>query len=172
MSPGDSTGQLRDDCWCRLGKDDIACEGRLPSSSPNEEISSARTARRSPASPIPRMLLRRSGRTLARTPLFTSRRSIASFWQLVRPFQNDIKEWIGKRIDERLAELRDKAANFGPRVRQATRDANKRDIERYEEQRRTYTRNARLTYGTGSDGRVPGGGVGAVLLGGLDRRVS
>lgn len=78
--------------------------------------------------------------------------TIHSFlWQLVCPFQNDIKEWVGKRIDERLAELRDRAANFGARVRQATRDANQRDIERYKEQRRAYTSNLSFRYGTGSD---------------------
>ena len=62
--------------------------------------------------------------------------TIHSFlWSLVRSFQSDIQGWVANRIDEKLVELQEKAANFGPRVQQRTRDKNQSDIARYEQQR-------------------------------------
>ena len=73
------------------------------------------------------------------------------FWSLVRSFQSDIQGWVANRIDERLVELREKAANFGPRVQQRTRDKSQSDIARYEQQRERISRVRSFTYGTGSD---------------------
>lgn len=78
--------------------------------------------------------------------------TIHSFlWSLVRSFQSDIQAWVANRIDEKLVELREAAANFGPRVQQRTRDKNQSDIVRYEQQRARIGRVRAFTYGTGSD---------------------
>jgi len=78
--------------------------------------------------------------------------TIHSFlWSLVRPFQADIQAWVTNRIDERLLELRETAAKFGPRVQQRTRDKSQVDIARYEQQRARIGRVHSFTYGTGAD---------------------
>jgi DNA helicase-2/ATP-dependent DNA helicase PcrA len=78
--------------------------------------------------------------------------TIHSFlWSIARGFQQDIAAWVANRVDERIEELQEAAAHFGPRVQQKTRDKNARDIVRYEEQREVITRVHTFTYGTGSD---------------------
>ncbi|WP_053765161.1 UvrD-helicase domain-containing protein [Leptospirillum ferriphilum] len=78
--------------------------------------------------------------------------TIHSFlWFLVRSFQSDIRAWVAKRIDEKLEELRKASMNFGPRVQQRTRDKNKIDIDRYDQQRNQIGKVRSFTYGTGSD---------------------
>ena len=78
--------------------------------------------------------------------------TIHSFmWLIVRPFQNDIRQWVAARIEEKLGDLRNTAANFGPRVQQRTRDKNQRDIARYELERTRIALVKSFTYGTGSD---------------------
>ena len=78
--------------------------------------------------------------------------TIHSFmWSLVRAFQADIQAWVTNRIDEKLVELRETGANFGPRVQQRTRDKNQSDILRYEQQRARIGRVRSFSYGTGSD---------------------
>ena len=78
--------------------------------------------------------------------------TIHSFlWSLVRPFQADIQAWVANRIDEKLLELRETAAKFGPRVQQRTRDKSQVDIARYEQQRARIGRVNSFTYGTGAD---------------------
>jgi DNA helicase-2/ATP-dependent DNA helicase PcrA len=58
---------------------------------------------------------------------------------------------VANRIDEKLGELREAGASFGPRVQQRTRDKNRSDIARYEQQRVRISRVRSFTYGTGSD---------------------
>jgi DNA helicase-2/ATP-dependent DNA helicase PcrA len=78
--------------------------------------------------------------------------TIHSFlWSFVRTFQADIQAWVINRIDEKVMELKEIGANFGPRVQQRTRDKNQRDIARYEQQRTLIGRVRSFTYGTGSD---------------------
>ena len=78
--------------------------------------------------------------------------TIHSFlWSLIRSFQSDIRGWVANRIDEKLVELRETAANFGPRVQQRTRDKNQSDIARYEQQRTRIGQAHSFTYGAGSD---------------------
>ena len=78
--------------------------------------------------------------------------TIHSFlWSLVRSFQSDIQAWVANRIDEKIVELKETAANFGPRVQQRTRDKNQADTVRYEQQRAQIGRVRSFTYGTGSD---------------------
>jgi DNA helicase II / ATP-dependent DNA helicase PcrA len=78
--------------------------------------------------------------------------TIHSFlWSLVRSFQSDIQGWVANRIDEKIAELRETAAKFGPRVQKRTRDKNQSDIIHYERQRTRIEGVRSFTYGTGSD---------------------
>lgn len=78
--------------------------------------------------------------------------TIHSFlWSITRSFQADIKAWVLHRIEERIAELRQAAAEFGPRVQQRTKDKNRLDIERYEGSLLTVAKVRAFTYGTGSD---------------------
>ena len=76
--------------------------------------------------------------------------TIHSFlWAIARGFQQDIAYWVANRIDERIGELQNAAAN--PRAQQRTRDKNVRDIARYQQQREAITRVRTFTYGAGSD---------------------
>ncbi|MGH6696249.1 UvrD-helicase domain-containing protein [Sphingopyxis sp.] len=78
--------------------------------------------------------------------------TIHSFlWSISRGFQQDIAAWVANRIDERIEELQQAAADFGPRVQQRTREKNARDSARYEQQRETVSQVHTFTYGTGSD---------------------
>lgn len=78
--------------------------------------------------------------------------TIHSFlWSIARGFQQDIAAWVANRIEERIDELQQAAANFGPRVYQKTRDKNARDIVRYQQQHEAITAVRSFTYGTGSD---------------------
>ena len=78
--------------------------------------------------------------------------TIHSFlWSLVSSFQSDIQTWVSNRIDEKLVELSETAAKFGPRVQQRTRDKNQSDIVRYQQQRDQISRVRSFTYGTGSN---------------------
>jgi DNA helicase-2/ATP-dependent DNA helicase PcrA len=78
--------------------------------------------------------------------------TIHSFlWSIARGFQRDIATWVANRIEERIGELQQAAADFGPRVQQKTRDKNARDIMRYQQQSKAITTVRSFTYGTGSD---------------------
>lgn len=78
--------------------------------------------------------------------------TIHSFmWLLIRGLQEDIRLWVAGRINEKLQELHNSAANFGPRVQQRTRDKNQREITQYEQQRDRINRVTTFRYGTGSD---------------------
>ena len=78
--------------------------------------------------------------------------TIHSFlWSVARSFQADIRDWVAARVDERIANLRTTAANFGPRVQQRTRDKNRDDVTRYERLRERIPAVRDFTYGTGSN---------------------
>lgn len=78
--------------------------------------------------------------------------TIHSFlWSLVRSFQGDIQKWVANRINTKITELHETAANFGPRVQQRTRDKNAADIGRFEQQKGRIANVRSFTYGTGSD---------------------
>jgi DNA helicase-2/ATP-dependent DNA helicase PcrA len=78
--------------------------------------------------------------------------TIHSFlWSLAKPFQRDIAGWVRRRIAEKLAELREERGNFGPRVRQTTRDRNQRDIVRLESHAMAISNAKRFKYESGSD---------------------
>lgn len=78
--------------------------------------------------------------------------TIHSFlWTIVKSFQGDIRNWVARRIDEKIDELRAAAAAFGPRVQVRTREKNRRDIVRYELHRTRIASVPSFRYGTGSD---------------------
>jgi DNA helicase-2/ATP-dependent DNA helicase PcrA len=73
------------------------------------------------------------------------------YWSIAKSFQVDIKRWVISRVEEKLAALYEKAANFSPRVQQRTRDKNRRDTERFESQRGAIEKVPSFNYGVGSD---------------------
>lgn len=73
------------------------------------------------------------------------------FWSFIETFQADIKFWVKTRLDEKIAELEQKAANYGPRVQQRTKDKDRRDIERHNTTKREIEKVPSFRYGTGSD---------------------
>ena len=76
--------------------------------------------------------------------------TIHSFlWTIIRPFQNDIREWIISRIAEKIVEAEEKISR--PRTQARTRIKLSRDIERYQNTRNNVATINRFTYGTGSD---------------------
>ena len=85
--------------------------------------------------------------------------TIHSFmWSLIRAFQKDIRYWVSNRIGEKLQELQDASAAFGPRVKQVTREKTRRDIARYEKQAAQIGQVNSFKYGTGSN--YPAGTLG------------
>jgi DNA helicase II / ATP-dependent DNA helicase PcrA len=78
--------------------------------------------------------------------------TIHSFlWSLVRSFQTDIQDWVTYRINQKLDELLEKRATFGPRVQQRMRDKNESDIDRYRQELGRINHVHLFTYGTGSN---------------------
>ena len=78
--------------------------------------------------------------------------TIHSFlWKVTRTFQRDIRMWVLRRIDERIAELNSAAADFGPRVLPRTREKNQRDVGRFESSKAPVSDIVSFTYGTGSN---------------------
>lgn len=78
--------------------------------------------------------------------------TIHSFmWMLVRPFQSDIRKWVVTRIQEKIGELEEKIASYGPRVQQRTKDKDQRDLARYHLSLGRIDQVQSFTYGTGSD---------------------
>lgn len=75
------------------------------------------------------------------------------FWSLIKTFQSDIRKWVQERVEQRIEELREEAANFGPRVHEKTKERNRTDVERFEEVRGVISAVPSFNYGMGSDYR-------------------
>jgi DNA helicase-2/ATP-dependent DNA helicase PcrA len=73
------------------------------------------------------------------------------YWTIASSFQADIKNWLRVDLQRRIEDLVEKAANFGPRVRQNTRDNNKRDQERLATHLEAIEGITSFRYGMGSD---------------------
>jgi DNA helicase-2/ATP-dependent DNA helicase PcrA len=67
-------------------------------------------------------------------PLFHISTIHSFLWAVVKSFQSDIRAWVKARIAEKIADLEADARAFGPRVQERTKEANRREIERYKEQ--------------------------------------
>ena len=76
--------------------------------------------------------------------------TIHSFlWTVVHPFQEDLRQWVVGRIEEKIDGAQEKLDN--PRTRASTKEKADRDIEHYERQREALSKVVRFQYGTGSD---------------------
>lgn len=73
------------------------------------------------------------------------------YWTIASGFQADIKAWLQKDLQSRIDDLVVKAQNFGPRVRQNTRDNNKRDQERLAKHLEDLKKVTTFRYGMGGD---------------------
>lgn len=76
--------------------------------------------------------------------------TIHSFlWTLIKPFQVNLREWVGNRLIEKIAEEQEKIDN--PRTKKATKARARDDIERYTREIDEIGSIKRFRYGTGSD---------------------
>ncbi|MEW6370122.1 MAG: UvrD-helicase domain-containing protein [Pseudomonadota bacterium] len=73
------------------------------------------------------------------------------YWEIAKTFQADIRTWLTGAIQLRIGELVEKARNFGPRVREATRENNAKDQQRYASHLAAITKVSTFSYGVGSD---------------------
>lgn len=78
--------------------------------------------------------------------------TIHSFlWELVRPFQPDIKAWVISKIDKTINKLIAEKGAFSTRVRQSTRDKNEADTLKYQEMGAQINQVNQFNYETGSN---------------------
>ncbi len=76
--------------------------------------------------------------------------TIHSFlWTVIKPFQNNLREWVSNRLREKIAEEQEKIDN--PRTREATKARAADNIERYNLQITEINAVKSFRYGTGSD---------------------
>lgn len=73
------------------------------------------------------------------------------YWGITKTFQADIKIWLKNDIRRRVSQLEEEFKNYGPRVRQNTRDRNKADQERYARNLEALDDVRMFNYGLGSD---------------------
>lgn len=76
--------------------------------------------------------------------------TIHSFlWTVIKPFQNNLREWVSNRLQEKIAEEQEKIVK--PRTREATKARAADNIERYNRQLTEINAVKSFRYGTGSD---------------------
>lgn len=76
--------------------------------------------------------------------------TIHSFlWENIKPFQNDLREWVRARLNHKITEEQEKIEN--PRTQQKTKDRATEDIARYQRQLDQINNVKSFSYGTGSD---------------------
>lgn len=76
--------------------------------------------------------------------------TIHSFlWENIKPFQSDIKEWVSRRLNRKIAENQEKIDK--PRTQQKTKDRAAEDIARYQRQLEQIDSVNNFRYGTGSN---------------------
>lgn len=76
--------------------------------------------------------------------------TIHSFlWTVIKPFQNNLREWVKGRLQEKIGEEQEKIDK--PRTREATKARAAENIERYHGQLAEIDRVKGFRYGTGSD---------------------
>ena len=76
--------------------------------------------------------------------------TIHSFlWTVIKPFQNNLREWVINRLQEKITEEQEKLDN--PRTREATKARAAENIERYNRQLTVINAVKSFRYGTGSD---------------------
>lgn len=76
--------------------------------------------------------------------------TIHSFlWAIIKPFQNNLRDWVRNRLQEKISEEQKKIEK--PRTREATRVRAAENIERYRRQLAEIDSVKNFQYGTGSD---------------------
>lgn len=76
--------------------------------------------------------------------------TIHSFlWTVIKPFQNNLREWVRNRLREKIAEEQEKIDK--PRTKEATKARAAENIERYNRQLAEISAVKSFRYGTGSD---------------------
>ena len=70
-------------------------------------------------------------------------------WTVIKPFQNNLREWVSNRLHEKIAEEQEKIEN--PRTREATKTRAAENIEGYNRQLSEIGSVKSFRYGTGSD---------------------
>lgn len=76
--------------------------------------------------------------------------TIHSFlWTVIKPFQNNLRDWISNRLHEKITEEQEKIEK--PRTREATKVRAAENIERYRQQLTEIGAVKSFRYGTGSD---------------------
>jgi DNA helicase II / ATP-dependent DNA helicase PcrA len=76
--------------------------------------------------------------------------TIHSFlWEAIKPFQNDLREWVRGRLNEKIQENEDKINNV--RTQQRTKDRALEENDRYRHQLQQVDQIRGFRYGTGSD---------------------
>lgn len=76
--------------------------------------------------------------------------TIHSFlWTVIKPFQNNLREWVINRLQEKITEEHEKIDN--PRTREATKARAAENIEHYNRQLTEINAVKSFRYGTGSD---------------------
>jgi len=78
--------------------------------------------------------------------------TIHSFlWNVIAPFQKDIKDWVLSRINEKVTELQAKADAFTPKTKSAIRETNAQSQAKLLQIRDSMVSVSRFNYGTGSN---------------------
>jgi DNA helicase-2/ATP-dependent DNA helicase PcrA len=88
-------------------------------------------------------------RDLAHSPLVHVSTIHSFLWEVIKPFQEDLRRWVIERIQERIAEHETKAS--AQRTRQATRARAQAEIERLTRVLAQLPTVRQFRYGTGSD---------------------
>ncbi|MFM0006220.1 AAA family ATPase [Paraburkholderia dipogonis] len=84
-------------------------------------------------------------------PLFHVSTIHSFLWTALKPFQADIASWVGRRLDQKIADTQGRIAAFTNRTQEKTRVQAAADIERYHKQKLMIVSVDRFTYGVGSD---------------------
>jgi DNA helicase-2/ATP-dependent DNA helicase PcrA len=84
-------------------------------------------------------------------PLFHISTIHSFLWEIIKPFQMEIKIWVSQRIKDKINELEEQKRNFSERHKQSTKDKNQKDILRYEELRDKIEDVSHFRYQTGSN---------------------
>lgn len=82
-------------------------------------------------------------------PLFHVSTIHSFLWSVVKPFQNDIRQWVCTRLNQQIKEAQEKIA--APRTRQTTKDQARENIRDYQSSLVRVGRVKNFRYGTGSD---------------------
>lgn len=76
--------------------------------------------------------------------------TIHSFlWEIIKPFQNDLRQWISVRLGQKIEEEQARLDN--PRTQERTKDSARENIARYRQQSEQINNVKRFRYDTGSD---------------------